>query len=207
MISQAQARELVAFLSAKYKTTVVYPNDPARVIAQALLDSIAHAMPLFRDLANQLAVRVKRVSVTIPTPKGAMIAISPNADENAETLAETGAHEHQHAVQENRVGTVQVIVDYLEPELRAQREAEAYSVSLAVRWFLTGNLPTIDDAVASLSSDTYLLPAEHIELARGILRSNLATMENGLCPPITVAVDVLEWLRSKHPDMLLAKVA
>jgi hypothetical protein len=104
-------------------------------------------------------------------------------------------------------GNVQAIVDYANPELRAKLEADAEAVSLAVQWFHTGKLPSIADSMASLKGETYLLTPKETRLAEGILRSHLATMEAGLCPPITVAVEVLAWFRAHHPHLVLAEVA
>lgn len=207
MITTSQSRELIAHLSDKYDTTVVYPDDAVRVVAQGLIDAIAHVEPIFRTLADQLAVRTSRTSVTLPSPIGCLVVLSPAAASNPLQLAITGSHEHQHAKREKETGAGQTIVDYAEAELRAQREAEAYAVSLAVEWFLTGVIPTLDRAMESLGSETYILPAEHVKLARGILEQALVAMESGVCPPISVALDVLTWLRAKHPELLLAKVA
>ena len=207
MISMQQSRDLIAHLSAIESTHVIYPDDPARAVAQALLDAAGRAFPLLRSVADQIAVRTARTSVTIPAPGGCFVVLSPMAVKEPKDLATTGAHEHQHAHRENGVGATQTVVDYLEPELRAQREAESYSVGMAVDWFLTGVIPTVDDAILSLKGETYMLPASELELARGILESALASMESGCCPPIATAVNVLAWLRAKHPELILATVA
>ena len=69
-----------------------------------------------------------------------------------------------------------------------------------------GAVPTDDDAMASLGGGTYHLDAGELDLARGVIASHLASMRAGLCPPITVALEVLSWLRSRHPEALAATV-
>jgi hypothetical protein len=98
---------------------------------------------------------------------------------------------------------VRTSIDYVaSPELRARAEADAYAVGLFVGYLLTGMLPTLDGALASLSSDTYHLAADEVALGRGVLESHLTTMASGLCPPLTIAVDVLAWLRATHPELI-----
>jgi hypothetical protein len=48
----------------------------------------------------------------------------------------------------------------------------------------------------------YHLAADEVALGRGVLESHLTTMAAGLCPPLTIAVDVLAWLRAEHPEMI-----
>ena len=81
------------------------------------------------------------------------------------------------------------------------------SVKPQWRWFLTGVVPALDDALASIAGETYHLGADHVALARGVLESHRATMEAGLCPPLRVALEVLAWLRANHPELVLATVA
>ena len=43
-----------------------------------------------------------------------------------------------------------------------------------------------------------------VYLGRGVLESHLTTMASGLCPPLTIAVDVIAWLRATHPELIEA---
>jgi hypothetical protein len=207
MLNFSVSHALIDHLSAKYDTHVIYPDDPIRETIQFAIDGLARLNPVLRNIADKLAVRTQRTSVTLPAPGKTLVILSPAAGANPDTLAETGAHEHQHRVQFMDAGNVQAIVDYANPELRAKLEADAEAVSLAVQWFHTGKLPSIADSMASLKGETYLLTPKETRLAEGILRSHLATMEAGLCPPITVAVEVLAWFRAHHPHLVLAEVA
>ena len=198
-ISQA----LGAHLAAKHGAHVVTPDDAPAVAARAMLSALARVAPVLSDLVAELEVRADRVSVTVPTPAGTVIVLSPAAVADPLRYAATVAHEMQHAQQLDAGGAVRTSIDYVaSPELRARAEADAYAVGLFVRYALTGSLPRADDAVASLSSDTYHLAPEEVTLGAGVLASHLATMAAGGVPPLTVAVDVLAWLRSEHPELI-----
>ena len=197
-ISQA----LGAHLAAKHGAHVVTPDEAPARAARALLAALARVAPVLSDLVAELEVRANRVSVTVPTPAGPVIVLSPSAVADPERYAATVAHEMQHAVQLHGQAVAQSIDYVASPELRARAEADAYAVGLFVRYALTGSLPRADDAVASLSSDTYHLAPDEVALGRGVLESHLTTMAAGLCPPLTIAVDVLAWLRAEHPELI-----
>ena len=197
------ARALGAHLAARHHATVVAPDDAPAVAARAIVGALAHAVPALSGLAAELEVRANRVSVTVPTPAGTVVILSPSAVADPERYAATVAHEMQHAQQLSAGGAVRTAIDYVaSPELRARAEADAYAVGLFVHYLLTGILPTADDAVASLSSDAYHLAPDEVALGGGVLASHLATMAQGIAPPLTVAVEVLAWLRTEHPELI-----
>lgn len=203
MITAPIARALGAHLAAKHGALVVGPDDAPAVAARAILSALGRAVPVLSDLVAELEVRAARVSVTVPTPAGTAIILSPAAVADPVRYACTVAHEMQHDVQLDQGGAVRTSIDYVaSPELRARAEADAYAVGLWVAYLLTGVLPTLDAAIESLSSETYHLAADEVALGRGVLESHLASMTAGLCPPLTIAVDVLAWLRSTHPDLI-----
>lgn len=197
-ISQA----LSAHLAALHGAHVVTPDEAPARAARALLSALARAVPALSDLVAELEVRADRVSVTAPTPAGPVIILSPSAVADPERYAATVAHEMQHAVQLHGQAVAQSIDYVASPELRARAEADAYAVGLWVHHLLTAQLPTAEMAIASLSSDTYHLAAEEVTLGAGVLASHLATMAAGGVPPLTVAVEVLAWLRAEHPDLI-----
>ena len=203
MLTLPIAQALGAHLAAKHGAHVVTPDEAPARAARALLAALARVAPVLSDLAAELEVRANRVSVTVPTPAGPVIVLSPAAVADPLRYAATVAHEMQHAQQLDAGGAVRTSIDYVaSPELRARAEADAYAVGLFVRHVLTGSLPRADDAVASLSSDTYHLAPDEVALGRGVLESHLTTMAAGLCPPLTIAVDVLAWLRAEHPELI-----
>ena len=207
MLTLTQASVLGAHLASLHRTTIVTPDDAPARAARAILAAITRGVPALADLADELMVRASRVSVTLPTPGGSLVILSPAAVSDPLRYAMTVAHEIVHADQRDEAGAVQVAIDYLAaPELRARAEADAYAVGLWVAYLLTGVLPTVDDAVASLSSDTYHLAPDEVELGRGVLLSHVETMTQGLAPPLEVAVEVLAWLRAHAPEAIVGRV-
>jgi hypothetical protein len=203
MLTLDVSKALGAHLAAKHGATVVTPDDAPAIAARAILAALARSVPALSALAAELEVRANRVSVTVPTPAGTVIILSPSAVADPLRYACTVAHEFQHDVQLDKGGAVRTAIDYVaSPELRARAEADAYAVGLFVVWLLTGMLPTADDAVASLSSDTYHLAPDEVALGGGVLASHIATMTQGRCPPLTIAVDVLAWFRVEHPELI-----
>lgn len=208
MLTMSLAHALVAHLAAKRGALVVTPDDAPARVARAMLAGLARGVPLLADLAAELEARAERVSVTVPTPMGTLIVLSPAAVADPLRYAMTGAHEMQHDAQLDAGGAVRTSIDYLaSPELRARAEADAYAVGLWVAYLLTGVLPTADAALASIAGETYHLDPAEVALARGVLESHLATMAHRRCPPLTIAADVLAWLRAEHPEAIVPWVA
>ena len=194
-LTTEQARAFADHLAGLHRATIVAPTDPAAVGARAILSALAHLSPALDEIASDLETHLERVSITIPTPTGSLILLSPSAVSNPALYAMTAAHECQHAAQREALGWGQVVIDYIgSPELRARAEADAYSVGLYVGYLLTGILPLASEAMASLASATYHLAPDDIELARGVVESHLESMSSGLPPPITVAVEAHAWL-------------
>jgi hypothetical protein len=206
MLSMPQAHALGAHLAGLHRTTIVEPDDAPARVARAILSALGHGVPALASLVAGLEVRASRVSLTLPTPGGSLVILSPAAVVDPLRYAVTVAHELVHAEQRDAAGAVQVAADYLAaPELRARAEADAYAVGLFVAYLLTGVLPAIDDAVASLSSDTYHLAPDEVELGRGVLLSHVETIAQGLAPPLRVAVEALAWLRANAPASIVGR--
>ena len=194
-LTTEQARAFADHLAGLHRATIVAPTDPAAVGARAILSALAHLSPALDEIASDLETHLERVSITIPTPTGSFILLSPSAVSNPALYAMTAAHECQHAAQREALGWGQVVIDYIgSPELRARAEADAYSVGLYVGYLLTGILPLASEAMTSLASVTYHLAPDDIELARGVVESHLESMAAGLPPPIAVAVEAHAWL-------------
>ena len=195
VLTTEQARAFADHLAGLHRATIVAPTDPAAVGARAILAVLAHLSPALDELAADLETHLERVSITLATPTGSLILLSPSAVADPMLYAMTAAHECQHAAQRESLGFGQVIIDYIgSPELRARAEADAYSVGLYVGFLLTGILPLASEAMDSLASATYHLAPEDIELARGVVESHLESMAAGLPPPIAVAVEAHAWL-------------
>ena len=206
MLTLTQAHALGAHLAGLHRTTIVEPDDAPARVARAILSALGHGVPALASLVADLEVRASRVSVALPTPGGSLVVLSPAAVADPLRYAVTVAHELVHAEQRDAAGAVQVAADYLAaPELRARAEADAYACGLWVAYLLTGVLPTVDAAVQALSSDTYHLAPDEVELGRGVLLSHVETIAQGLAPPLRVAVEVLAWLRANAPEAIVGR--
>lgn len=202
MITLDQSRALGAYLGARHGSATILTHDsPSAALLLAGLRYVRGLSPVVGAVLPDLS----RVSITLPTPVGTVILLSPAAVADAVSYAETVAHECTHAHQAAAVGALQSDVDYLgSGELRATREAQAYVVGEFVRYLLTGVEPRVDTAMTSLTSGLYHLGAADVELARGIVTSGVETMRGGVCPAYAVAVDAYHWLADHAPAAILA---
>lgn len=202
-LSHDQAIALGTHLGGLYGATVLTHDSPGVVLALGLFDAATALVPAVAPVVTALRAPLDRVSLTFPAPAGTVVVLSPAAVATPESYAEVVAHECEHARQIAQVGGTQTAVDYLgSGELRATREAQAYVVGLWVRFLVTGELPTVESAMSSLTSGLYHLDAEDIELARGVVTSGVETIREGSCPPYEVAAVALLWLRVHAADVL-----
>jgi hypothetical protein len=201
----AVAATLTRELSARYSSTVVGPDHVAAVVARGLLRALSAAIPGAGAVVDAILARADHTSVTIPLlAGGCLVVLAPQHTADALVRCEVVAHEHQHAAVIARDADLDVIVDYLgSGELRGLREAEAYAVGLWTRYLLTGQVPTLDGARASLASDAYHLDDGDQATALSTLESHVDTIRAGAVPPLSVCRAVLEVLQQHHPDAIV----
>lgn len=199
------ARALGDHLAGLHGASVFTPDDPSVIFAYAVRDFTAAIMPpAATPITDAIIARGDGVSVTIPTPFGTMEVLSASAD-GAE-YAEKAAHEAVHAYQIEDRGGLALARDYLlSPQNRARFEGHAYVVGKFVRFLVTGVLPTVEDAMASIDGGLYHLGADESHLARSIVESGIRSMRLGAVPPYHVAAEALLWLRKNAPDAILAE--
>lgn len=206
MLTLPTARACASSLSASHRATIVDPDDARPWLAslEAALSLIPGAGPVLTTVRGLVEGAAESVAgLALPTPWGTAILLSPRAMVDPQTYLSTVVHEIVHAGQAVRLGAGQVVADYLHPELRALREAEAGGVGLFVRYLVTGVRPSPDDAGA-VSSPLYHLGAEDRAFARGAVEGVLSTIDFGAVPPHSVARAVLAWLREHAPEAILA---
>ena len=97
VLTTDQARAFADHLASLHRATIVAPSDPAAVGARAIIAALAHLSPALDEIAADLETHLERVSVTIPTPTGSLILLSPSAVADPWLYAMTAAHECQHA--------------------------------------------------------------------------------------------------------------
>jgi len=197
----ALTNALRVHLLAWRRATVLRPGDPALVAVSGFYRALTGLLPagvraVAAPVLDALDERAERTSVTLATPLDPVIVLSPAAVADPITEACTLAHEWCH-VRQIADGRVASIVDYTEGELRARAEADATACALWLRYVLTGTLP---DAAPTLG-DLYHLDAGDHDLARGVMRSHLATIRAGLVPPLDVCVRLARWLRATPYEM------
>jgi ketosteroid isomerase-like protein len=183
------------------RATVLRPGDPALAAVAGLYRALTGLLPaaaraVAAPVLDALDERAERTSVTLATPFDPVVILSPAAVADPITEACTLAHEWCH-VRQVADGRVASVVDYTSGELRARAEADATACALWLRFVLTGELP---DAAPTLG-DLYHLDAGDHELARGVMRSHLATIRAGLVPPLDVCVRLARWLRATPYEM------
>lgn len=187
------------------RATVLRPGDAALVAASGLYRTLSGLLPagvraVASPVLDALDERAERTSVTLATPLDPVVVLSPAAIADPITEACTLAHEWCH-VRQVADGRIASIVDYTSGELRARAEADATACALWLRYVLTGVLPGVLPDEAPTLGDLYHLDAGDHELARGVMRSHLATIRAGLVPPLDVCVRLARWLRATPYEM------
>lgn len=207
-LTMEQARALGAALAARHGARILHPEDTIPSALRAALVAAKQLAPAVEPIARAVLAHLDRVSVTLPMPGETWIILSPAACADPVIYLSVVAHELQHAVQIERRGRVGVAVDYLlSSELRADQECEGYGVGLTMRWLMTGDLPSLDAPLASLSSGTYHLDAADLVLSEGLLRTYIDTMAGWLLPNLTIAVEAYRWLKEYAADTLAVTLA
>ena len=147
------------------RSTVVAPSHVGAVIARGLLRALAAAIPGASPWSPRFS-RARTTPATISSRAGACV-IPCAADHGRRALrCEVVCHEHQHAAYIEAEPDAAVIVDY--PGRASSRDpwSEAYAVGMWVRYLLTGEIPTLDSALASPGRARRALDAGDVATAR-----------------------------------------
>jgi hypothetical protein len=206
MITFDTARALAAHLAASRRALIVDPDDarPWLATLEGALSLIPGAAPVLTTVRGLVSGAAESVAgLAVPSPWGTAILLTPRALVDPAAYVATVTHELVHASQVVALGAGQATVDYLSPELRALREAEAGGVGLWVRYLVTGVRPSPDDAGA-VSSPLYHLGASERAFGRAVVEGVLSAIDTGAVPPHSVARAVLAWLREHAPAAIVA---
>lgn len=204
-LTMPEAKALGDYLAGLHSASIFSSDDPIVAFGYAVRDfTVAFLPPETRPVTDALIARGEGVSVTLPTPFGTMEVLSASAD--GDEYAEKSAHEAVHAFQIQDRGGLALARDYVgSAQNRARFEGHAYTVGKFVRFLVTGVLPNVEDAMASVDGGLYHLGADESHLARAIIESGIRSMRIGATPPYHVAVEALAWLRKNAPDAILAE--
>ncbi len=210
----AHAEAFEAAVIAPRVSVVVRPDDPVAALLRLGAGALAAALPsvartLAAPVVGLVESRAANVSVTVPAfIPGVLpvVVLSRAAVADPVATSCTLTHEITHAGQIGRAGDVQAVADYLNGELRAQREADAAAAGRALRYWLTGDGSLL--LAPPPLSDLYCLDAGDAALAVALMRSHVETMRAGLVPPLESCVAAARWLRSSPlvPDEIRERV-
>lgn len=206
MLTPDQAAALSAELLTAAGAWYVDPDSDALKVAAVLLRGAEFVVPGAGATLATVADVVTSQSVVIPGPQPlCIVGADDRADPIRFVVAATGLA--VHAAQMARAGAVQTVVDYVgSSELRAVRTAHAGLARAFVRYLLTGEALTVEGVAADVAAHALLpLDAVDVTLARGIVASALASVADGLAPPIRAAMGALAWLRVNAADAIVAE--
>ena len=206
-LSLDTARACARDLAASRGALIVDPADAAPWLRtlEAAVSLIPGAGPVLTTVRGLIAGAAESVAgLAVPSPWGTAILLSPRAMVDAPTYFGTVLHELVHGRQAEQLGAGQVAVDYVVPELRALREAEAGGVGLWGRYLVTGVRPSPDDA-GVVRSALYHLDAPMRAFGRAVVESSLVTIDTGAVPPHSVARAALAWLHEHAPEAIAAE--
>lgn len=207
MLTFDTARALAAALAAAHRAVIVDPDDarPWLATLEAAIALIPGAGPVLATVRGLVEGASESVAgLALPTPWGTAVLLTPRAMVDPAAYLATIAHEIVHAGQTVRLGAGQVAADYLNPELRALREAEAGGVGLWARYVVTGVRPSPDEA-GVVRSSLYHLDASDRAFGRAVVASSLSAIDTGAVPPHSVAREALAWLHEHAPESIAAE--
>lgn len=120
------------------------------------------------------------------------------------------AHELQHALQwlgrqpqSDLPSGAGFALGYLASQGRVRAEVEAERARAEVMYACTGILPTVEDAVAHLTTD-YLVTSDDRALAWSMWDAALPTLAEGVVST-EAARTVLDWIRRDAPELLVVE--
>jgi len=210
VISAYSLRQLRDHLEKMYGLTYLDPRSPGSATA---LDAVGAAVRVASEFVTRtLGIDHPALGTVIPDfstvsmTLGPYVLLSEAAVANLASEIETIVHEAQHGSQNGETTYFQAAVDYLSPELRARAEADAYAAGLFARYLVTGVFVAEQEAVDRLVAGPYHLALPELALARSIVRSHVATIAEGLCPPISAAIETYSFLRLIDPAAIVVEI-
>lgn len=203
MIGLDVARQCAEDFEASHKVQILEPEEARKYLSilEASLSLIPGVPGVVNSIKSLAGDRMRNVSLTIPTPGPTLILLSEYAVSQGDIYLSTLAHELVHKVQIKVNGALQAGIDYVDPDWRSLREAEAGGVGLWIRYVVTNVLPAPTEAGVT-SSDLYHLDEDHKKFGRVIVNSALSTSMTGAIPPHSIAIEMLAWLRKHAPDVI-----
>lgn len=210
MLTPDQAAGLSASVLEAAGAWYVDPSSDALKIATTAVQGATFLLPAAGDVAGvvnaivgALSSAVSARSIVLPGPKP--LAIVSAADrEDPVRFAGAAASLAVHAAQMRGVLPTQTLADYLDDEWRATHTAHAEMARSFVHHLLTGESLTVDVVMVDIAARALLpLRGDDIAEARGIVRSNLLAVADGIPTQVLAAAHALAWLRANAPDAIV----
>ncbi len=198
-LSTTQAQAFTDRMAGRFNAKVVHKERNVAMLAAALA---LGAFGLFGPKVPKPEAFLTEFSTTIPDPEDvianplrprALIALSAKARETPHGQVIVVAHECHHADVVARHWPVAQWFYLADDHSRAEEEVQAYVVTESVSRRLTGARRSLDDVLATLAG-SYHLGDTAKGLARELLVSAWASLDEGPIPPITAAIAAHEIL-------------
>jgi len=219
-LTRTTANAVTRELCRRYAMLVTYKAGPLWGAVGMVFDAARLAgarVPSGREFVEQYAQALPLIPGA-GSPASVLLAL-PEAPMEPDAEAELFVHEATHGVQ-YRADARWPVLYVQHPEYRAlSAEAPAYAAGLALRWVLTGRVPTQADidGVVHVLHEGYgagdhavvagdLLAARITELAHGVIRSEAARVAIAIIyreQPDALHPDALALLRAHCPEALV----
>jgi len=206
MLTPDQAAGLSASVLEAAGAWYVDPSSDAVKIAAMAVRGAAFLLPAAGEVVNiigQIADELSARSIVIPGPQPLAIV---GASDRAEPVrfASAAASLAVHAAQMRGILPTQTLADYLDDEWRSTHTAHAEVARSFVHHLLTGEALTVDAVMVDIAARALLpLRGDDIAEARGIVRSNLLAVADGIPTQVLAASHALAWLRANAPDAIV----
>ncbi len=205
MISPDQAALMSAAIISSEQAVYLDGSSEAFQFAISLLAGLISMIPEVGGMVDQIVAKAVDKSFTVPGPTGPIVVIGKHDAAQPLSMVEAAVSQAVEAHSINSEGAIQSMVDKLgSEELRAVRDCHKMSAMIFVRYLLTGNLPTLEDAVSDVQVRALVHYSEdYSKMIKGMLASTLFTISLGGTPPVASAKIAHDWLRANAKDSIV----
>lgn len=205
MISADQAALMSAAIISSEQAVYLDGSSEAFQFAISLLTGLISMIPEVGGMVDQIINKAADKSFTVPGPNGPIVVIGKYDAAQPLSMVEAAVSQAVEAHAINSEGAIQSMVNKLgSEELRAVRDCHKMSAMIFVRYLLTGNLPTLDDAVSTVQVGALShYSDDYSKMIKGMIASTLFTISLGGTPPVASAKVAHDWLRANAKDSIV----
>lgn len=154
------------------------------------------------EAATQGRVDIEELLEHYSQTIGPLVYLAPAHTKDPDLLMSVVVHEMQHVVQFDRDGLRMTWLYIAETEGRATYEAKAYSSQIEWGHARFGIVPTLAELTLPLEGAAYMLDADDIKLARGLLVQRATAASHGHYAGAS-ALEAISWAKQHAPALLL----